>query len=246
MEDEQIGDLIEQIFHKHRRRYGYRRIHDDLKDLDIQCGPARVRRIMKQRGLYAIQPKNYIPRTSDGRADQPSPNLLLERESPSCVNEVWAGDITFIPTSVGWRYLAVLIDLYSRRVVGWSLSDHLRADLVSEALRQALKSRTRAQELIFHSDRGSQYGSRSFRSVLRNAGITQGMSRRANPYDNAWMESFMGTLKSEMLTDNHFIDERHARIEIFSYMDGSYNTERKHSVLGYLSPSKFETKYYEN
>jgi len=246
MEDEQIGDLIEQIFHKHRRRYGYRRIHDDLKDLEIQCGPARVRRIMKQRGLYAIQPKNYIPRTSDGRADQPSPNHLLDREPPSRLNEVWAGDITFIPTSVGWRYLAVVIDLYSRRVVGWSLSDHLRADLVSEALQQALKSRTRSQELIFHSDRGSQYGSRSFRAVLRNAGITQSMSRRANPYDNAWTESFMGTLKSEMLTDRHFIDERDARIEIFSYIDGYYNTERKHSSLGYLSPSKFETIYYEN
>jgi len=245
-EDEQIGNLIEQIFHKHRRRYGYRRIHDDLKDLEVHCGPARVRRIMKQRGLYAIQPKNYIPRTSDGRADLPSPNLLLDREAPDRVNEVWAGDITFIPTSVGWRYLAVVIDLYSRRVVGWSLSDHLRAGLVSEALRQALESRTRDHDLIFHSDRGSQYGSRSFRVLLHNAGITQSMSRRANPYDNAWTESFMGTLKSEMLTDRRFLDERDARIEIFSYIDGYYNTERKHSALGYLSPSNFETKYYEN
>lgn len=246
LEDQQIGNLIEQIFHKHRRRYGYRRIHDDLKDLEIQCGPARVRRIMKQRGLHAIQPKNYIPRTSDGRADKPSPNLLLDRVDPSHLNEVWVGDITFIPTSVGWRYLAVVIDLYSRRVVGWSLSDHLRADLVSEALQQALRSRTRDRELIFHSDRGSQYGSRTFRSVLRNAGITQSMSRRSNPYDNAWSESFMGTLKSEMLQGNQFIDERDARIGIFSYIDGYYNTERKHSALGYLSPSKFETKYRKN
>ena len=246
LEDQQIGNLIEQIFHKHRRRYGYRRIHDDLKDLEIQCGPARVRRIMKQRGLHAIQPKNYIPRTSDGRADKPSPNLLLGRGDPSHVNEVWVGDITFIPTSVGWRYLAVVIDLYSRRVVGWSLSDHLRADLVSEALKQALRSRTRDRELIFHSDRGSQYGSGTFRSVLRNAGITQSMSRRSNPYDNAWSESFIGTLKSEMLQGNQFIDERDARIGIFSYIDGYYNTERKHSALGYLSPSKFETKYHKN
>jgi transposase InsO family protein len=246
LEDQQIGDLIEQIFHKHRRRYGYRRIQDDLKDLEIKCGPARVRRIMKQRGLYAIQPKNYVPRTSDGRADQPSPNLLLDREGPSRINEVWVGDITFIPTAAGWRYLAVVIDLYSRRVVGWCLSDHLRADLVNEALRRALRSRTRNQELIFHSDRGSQYGSRSFRDLLRNAGITQSMSRRANPYDNAWTESFMGTLKSEMLQGSRFIDDHDAWTEIFSYIDGYYNTVRKHSSLGYLSPSKFESKSYEN
>lgn len=107
---------------------------------------------MKQRGLRAIQPKSYQPRTSDGRADRPAPNLLLDRESPSRVNEVWAGDITFIPTSTGWRYLAIVIDLYSRRVVGWSLSSHLRSDLVNKALRQALRSRSRDQVLIFHSE----------------------------------------------------------------------------------------------
>ena len=246
MEDEQIGDQIEKIFRKHLRRYGYRRIHDDLKDLELKCGPARVRRLMKQRGLHAIQPKNYIPRTSDGRADQPSSNLLLNREDPSRINEVWIGDITFIPTSAGWRYLAVVIDLYSRRVVGWSLADHLRAELVSDALRDALKSRSPCRELIFHSDRGSQYGSKLFRALLKKAGITQSMSRRANPYDNAWTESFMGTLKSEMLQGGRFIDGKDAQIEIFSYIDGYYNTERKHSSLGYLSPSKFESNLYQN
>lgn len=246
VEDQQIGEHIEAIFHKHRRRYGYRRIRDDLKDLGIVCGPSRVRRLMKQRGLRAIQPKSYQPRTSDGRADRPAPNLLLDRESPSRVNEVWAGDITFIPTSVGWRYLAIVIDLYSRRVVGWSLSSHLRTDLVNKALRQALRSRPRDQGLIFHSDRGSQYGSLSFRALLRDANITQSMSRRANPYDNAWTESFMGTLKTEMIKENRLADERDARTAIFSYIDGYYNTVRKHSALGYLSPSKFESKHYQN
>lgn len=182
------------------------------------------------------------PRTSDGRADKPSPNRLLDRQAPSRANEVWAGDITYIPTSEGWRYLAVVIDLFSRRIVGWSLSDHLRAGLVNQALKQALGSRPRNPDLIFHSDRGSQYGSKSFRVLLRSAGITQSMSRRANPYDNAWTESFMGTLKSEMLQDCRFLDERDARIQLFSYIDGYYNTERKHSSLGYLSPSKFENQ----
>ena len=246
MKDQRIGEQIERIFRKHLRRYGYRRIHDDLKDLEIECGPARVRRIMKERGLHAIQPKNYIPRTSDGRADLPSSNLLLDRAGPSRINEVWIGDITFIPTSAGWRYLAVVMDLCSRRVVGWSLADHLRADLVSEALRRSLKSRPRNSDLIFHSDRGSQYGSKVFRGLLTKAGITQSMSRRANPYDNAWSESFMGTLKSEMLQGGRFIDENDARIEIFSYIDGYYNTERKHSALGYLSPSKFESILHQN
>jgi len=246
LEDQQIGEHIEAIFRKHRRRYGYRRIRDDLKDLGIFCGPSRVRRLMKQRGLRAIQPKSYQPRTSDGRADRPAPNLLLDRESPSRVNEVWAGDITFIPTSTGWRYLAIVIDLYSRRVVGWSLSSHLRSDLVNKALRQALRSRSRDQVLIFHSDRGSQYGSKSFRALLRDANITQSMSRRANPYDNAWTESFMGTLKTEMIKENRLTDERDARMAIFSYIDGYYNTVRKHSALGYLSPSKFESKHYQN
>ena len=246
LEDRRIGDQIEKIFRKHLRRYGYRRVHDDLKDLEIKCGSARVRRIMKQRGLRAIQPKNYIPRTSDGRADRPSQNLLLDRAETSRINEVWIGDITFIPTSAGWRYLAVIIDLHSRRVVGWSLAGHLRADLVCEALGKALKSRPRSKELIFHSDRGSQYGSRQFRAHLSKAGITQSMSRRANPYDNAWTESFMGTLKSEMLQGGRFLDENDARIGIFSYIDGYYNTERKHSALGYLSPSKFESNLYKN
>ena len=246
IEDEETGKRIEQIFHQHRRRYGYRRIHEELKDLEMGCGPARVRRIMKQRRLYCIQPKNYLPRTSDGRADYPSANLLLDRDDPRRINEVWVGDITYIPTSLGWRYLAVVMDLYSRRVVGWSLSGHLRADLVSDALQQALRSRKSNQSLIFHSDRGSPYASRAFRNILRRAGITQSMSRRANPYDNAWTESFIGTLKSEMIQDNRFIDEDDARSQLFCFIDGYYNTQRKHSALGYLSPAKFEEFQFQN
>ena len=114
-----LGDHIEIIFANHRRRYGYRRVIDDLNDLDLTCSPARARRLMKQRGLYAIQPKNFIPKTSDGRADKPSPNLLRGQALPDGPNQVWAGDLTFIPTTVGWRYLAVVIDLFSRKIVGW-------------------------------------------------------------------------------------------------------------------------------
>jgi putative transposase len=238
--DHEIGELIEEIFKRHRRRYGYRRIWEDLRDHDVVCSPARVRRIMKQRGLLAIQPKNFVPKTSDGRADKPSPNLLADQPLPSHPDEVWAGDITFIPCRKGWLYLAVVIDLCSRRIVGWSLAEHMRSELVVSALRQALQTRSRGVQTIFHSDRGSQYGSIATRGVLAEAGLTQSMSGRANPYDNAWTESFIGTLKREMLQGGRFEDADDARTEIFEYIESYYNNQRKHSSIGYLAPIQFE------
>lgn len=239
--DERMGELIEAVFKRHRRRYGYRRIGEELADRGVVCAPARIRRIMAQRGLRAIQPKNFVPKTSDGRADKPSPNLLAGRPLPAAPNRVWAGDITFIPTRSGWLYLALVIDLYSRRVVGWSLADHLRADLVLAALQQALGTRP-ARGVMFHSDRGSQYASSLFRNALAGAGMLQSMSARANPYDNAWSESFIGTLKSEMLQDGCFENTDDASRELFDYIEGYYNTHRKHSSLGYLTPTQFETQ----
>ena len=241
--DEHIGSLIEAIFKLHRGRYGYRRIRVELADRGVVCAAARIRRIMAQRGLRAIQPKNYVPKTSDGRADKPSPNLVADKPLPDAPNQVWAGDITFIPVESGWLYLAVVIDLCSRRIVGWSLGDHLRTDLVLSALEQALSTQP-TDQTIFHSDRGSQYGSSAFRAALANAGMLQSMSRRANPYDNAWTESFIGTLKSEMLQEGCFQNASDARLEIFQYIDGYYNTRRKHSSLGYLSPSQFEASLH--
>ena len=238
--DEEIGLEIEGIFKRHRRRYGYRRIRDQLADQGITCAPARVRRIMTERGLKAIQPKTYVPKTSDGRADKPSPNLLLDQPLPGKPNQVWAGDITFIPTAGGWIYLAVVIDLCSRKIVGWALADHMRTELVAAALEQALGSRKPAADLIFHSDRGSQYGSGAYRRILGQAGMRQSMSARANPYHNAWTESFMGTLKSEMLQGGCFINEADARAELFEYIDSYYNNHRKHSALGYQTPAQFE------
>lgn len=239
-EDAQIGSRIEAIFQTHRRRYGHRRIRAVLADEGLVCAPARVRRLMRQRGLQALQRRKFLPRTSDGRADAPSPNLLLEQPLPTEPNRVWAGDITFIPTAKGWLYLAVVIDLCSRKIVGWALADHLRANLVAEALQHALDSRRPAPGLIFHSDRGSQYGSSLFRALLRRAHLRQSMSARANPYHNAWSESCIGTLKTEMLQDGCFQDAADARIELFAFIEAYYNTHRKHSALAYLSPAQFE------
>ena len=239
--DTELGPLIETVFKRHRRRYGYRRIGEELSDRGVVCAPARIRRLMAARGLHALQPKNYVPKTSDGRVDKPSPNLLTGRPLPAALDHAWAGDITFIPTSTGWLYLAVVIDLCSRRLLGWSLDDHLRSDLVVAALRQALGTRP-ARSTIFHSDRGSQYGSAAFRQVLAEAGMRQSMSARANPYDNAWTESFIGTLKGEMLQGGCFDNAADARLEIFDYIEGYYNTHRKHSALDYLTPAQFETQ----
>ena len=241
--DASLGELIETVFRRHRKRYGYRRVGEELSDRGVTCAPARVRRLMAQRALHALQPKNFVPKTSDGRADKPSANLLCDQPLPEVPDQAWAGDITFIPTRTGWLYLAVVIDLCSRRIVGWSLADHMRSDLVLDALRQALQTRS-ANATIFHSDRGSQYGSTLFRRALAQAGLRQSMSARANPYDNAWTESFIGTLKHEMLQGGCFENASDARIEIFEYIDGYYNTHRKHSALGYRTPIQFEAQIH--
>ena len=240
--DYEIGGRLERIFQQHRKRYGYRRIWQDLQEEGTVCAPARVRRLMRERGLKAIAPRHFIPRTSDGRADKPSPNLLLNRPLPVRPNQAWAGDITFIPTAQGWLYLAVVLDLYSRKVIGWSLADHLRSSLVVDALQQALGSRPVSHSTLFHSDRGSQYGSVAYRNVLAKAGLDQSMSARANPYHNARSESFIGTLKTEMLQDGCFENETDARTEIFEYIEIYYNNQRRHSSLNYLSPNRFETQ----
>lgn len=246
LEDQELATLITSIFKRHKRRYGYRRILSDLADEGVVCSAQRVRRIMKEQGLKAIQPKNFVPRTSDGRADKPSPNLITDEGLPSTPNRVFAGDITHIPTQHGWLYLALVIDLCSRRVVGWKLANHMRSDLVTDALDQAVRSTPNIEDRVFHSDRGSQYGSRQFRGFLTDNNMRQSMSRRANPYDNAWTESMIGTLKAEMLQGGTFNSSEDAYTEIFAYIESYYNQSRKHSSLGYQSPLKFEENYYKN
>lgn len=240
--DRELGNQIEAVFIRHRSRYGYRRVGAQLARQGITCAPARIRRIMASRQLKALQPKTFTPRTSDGRADLPSPNLLEGKPLPDAPDRVWAGDITFIPTATGWLYLAVVIDLCSRRIVGWKLDTHLRSSLVIDALNQALGSRRIRPGLIFHSDRGSQYGSKAHRRLLGHHGMLQSMSARANPYHNAWTESFMGTLKKEMLQNGSFLNAADARIEIFSYIESYYNTQRLHSSLNYQTPASYEAE----
>lgn len=239
LSNKEIGEQMETIFKHHRRRYGYRRLWQQMSEEGILCAPRRIRRLMKERGLKAIAPKNYIPKTSDGKALKPAPNLLAQCHLPSNSNQVWTADITYIPSASGWLYLAVVMDLYSRKIVGWKLAYHMRSQLVLEAFNQALNFTKIPKSPIFHSDRGSQYGSKVFRNALENAGFSQSMSARSTPYDNAWTESFFGTLKREMLQNGTFQNFQDAHTEIFEYIDGYYNTRRKHSALGYTSPANF-------
>ena len=197
---------------------------------------------MVENGLRALQPKSYTPRTSDGKASAPSPNLLADQPLPDSPDRAWAGDITYEPIDGGWVYLAVIIDLCTRQIIGWNLADNMRAGLVAGAFEQAVATRRADPGLVFHSDRGSQYGSWLFRGQLAGIGVEQSMSARANPYDNAWTESVIGTIKGELIQDGCFEDIDDAREAIFDYIECYYNTKRKHSSIGYMTPNQFERK----
>ena len=238
--DAELTPLVRALFWKHRRRYGTRRIVSELADLGQACGARRVARILKNQGLRAIQPKSFVPKTTDSRHGLGySPNLLLEMPEPTGVNQLWVGDITYVPLCGGeFCYLAILMDRFSRYIVGWHLDNTLSHDLVLPVLRRGIRDRRPPLNVIHHTDRGGQYASDPYRALLRRAGFRQSMSRAENCYDNAFMESCFGTIKTE-LEMAEYENQQVAKREIGEYID-NYLTERKHSALGYLSPSQFE------
>jgi putative transposase len=238
--DAELTPLVRALFWKHRRRYGARRIASELADLGEACSPRRVAKIMKTQRLRAIQPKSFVPKTTDSRHRLGySPNLLLEAPDPFSINQLWVGDITYVPLVGGtFCYLALLMDRYSRYVVGWHLDDTMTEQLVLAALRMAIGDRQPPTGLIHHTDRGGQYASARYRDLLRRADFRQSMNRADNCYDNAFMESCFGTIKTE-LQMTEYQHQRTAQCEIGDYL-AYYNTERKHSALGYLSPQQFE------
>jgi transposase InsO family protein len=240
--DRELMPLICDIFWNHKRRYGARRIAVELAAQGQPCGVDRVAKLLKSQGLKAIQPQPYRPRTTNSRHSLGySPNLLLKMSPPTDINRIWVADITYIPLKgSAFSYLALLMDLCSRRVVGWSLADHMTETLVLDALQHAIRARQPPPNLIHHSDRGGQYAGQAYRDVLRRGAMRQSMSRPANCYDNAFLESCFGTIKTE-LEMTEYEDCRQARSEIASYL-AYYNADRRHSSLDYLSPIAFEAQ----
>jgi len=223
-----------------RRRYGSPRVHAAVIASGQPCCVNTVAKLMRAHGLRARRPMRFRS-TTDSSHDLPVAENLLNRDfTATAPNQKWVADITYVPTAEGWLYLAVELDLYSRQIVGWAMSDRITADLAIEALTMAIKRRNPPDGLIHHSDRGSQYASHAFRQVLAAHSMRASMSRRGDVYDNAVAESCFGTLKKELIHDAHYATRAEARTAIFEYLEVFYNRHRRHSTLDYRSPVEYE------
>jgi putative transposase len=239
--NQELKAEIVRIHQQSRQTYGAPRIHACLLEQGRQHGRNRIARLMREQKICGRQRRRYRPRTTDSNHDNPiAPNRLAELPPTNRTDQVWLADITYIETAEGWLYLAGVLDLHSRRIVGWAMSWRIDTELVLNAWKMALCHRKPAGELLFHSDRGVQYASAEFRENLARAGVTASMSRKANCYDNATMESFWSTLKIELIYRRMFASREQAKREIFDYIEVFYNRRRAHSALGYRSPEQFE------
>jgi len=240
--DHELTNRITAIHSRSRETYGAPRIHAQLRADGIRCGRKRVARLMRAAGLQGRARRRFLHTTvSDPFAVIPD---LVQRDfTPTGPDQVWVGDITYVRTWEGWLYLAVLLDCFSRRVVGWAMADHLRTELPLAALRMALGNRAPAPGLIHHSDRGCQYTSEGYLTELQRHGVLPSMSRKGNCYDNAVAESFFSTLKRDLIYRGVWPTREEARHAIFEYIEAFYNRERRHSTLANLSPEAFETRH---
>jgi len=231
------------VFEQHKHRYGAPRIHAQLVKEGIACDVKTIASDMKAMGLFALQHKAFRVTTTDSNHGYPiAPNRLQRDFTASAPNRVWVTDLTYVPTGEGWLYLVTIMDLFSRKIVGYASADHMRSELCVEALDQAVRRRGRHEGLVLHSDRGVQYAADAFRHACEGYGIVQSMSGKGDCYDNAAAESFFGTLKSEHLDGFRFRTRQEAKLEVFNFIEGYYNPRRLHSTLGYQSPDEFEMR----
>jgi transposase InsO family protein len=237
-EDRRLTAHIRSIHREYRGLYGSPRIHRELRRRGIRCSRKRVARLMRQEGLKARRQRRYRVTTQAAEGHSAAPNLLNRRFTVTSMDEVWVGDLTYLWTNEGWLYLAALMDLCSRRIVGWAVSDTIDDDLTLRALDSALQNREPGAGLLHHSDRGSQYTSGDYQDRLQERGFQISMSRKGNPWDNAPMESFFSTLKIEL--GDHFSSRAAARTALFDYIEVFYNRRRMHSSLDHRSPVAFE------
>jgi putative transposase len=234
---------IRQIHHDSGQRYGSPRVHAALRTQGRGASRGRIERLMRRYGIRAIMAPPRRVRTTDSRHDLPiAPNLIARDFTAPAPNRVWLADITYIPTAEGWLYLAAVMDLFSRKIVGWAMRDHMQVELASAALTMAIQQQRPQAGLIHHSDRGVQYASRAYRDALSGVGITASMSRKADCYDNAPMESFFHTLKTELVHHRQYRTRAEAQRDIFAFIEGFYNRTRLHSSIGYIAPIEMELK----
>jgi transposase InsO family protein len=239
-ENEQLSVDIGEIFEQHRGRYGSPRVVRELRARGTRVGRHRVRKLMKEAGLRGRRPRRWTRTTDSSHSHPIAPNLLKRNFDVATPNSVWVGDITYLPTREGWTYLSVLIDLYSRAVVGWSTRTNMEQDLTIDTLNAAIATRRPPRGLIVHSDRGVQYSAHRYRDELSRHGMLCSMSRKGDCWDNAVAESFFATLKKELVDDRIFEDHRTAKAAVFEYIEAYYNSQRRHSKLDYLSPLRYE------
>jgi len=237
--DAQAVALMRSIHAEVKGAYGSRRMHRELRDRDHRIGLGRIERLMREHAIRARHKRRYKA-TTDSRHTLPvADNLLARQFTPEAPNRVWTGDITYIQTGEGWMYLAIVLDLFNREVIGWSIKPRMTADIVTDALTMAWFRRKPDKGLIFHSDRGSQYASQAMTAKLAEYGMTASMSRKGNCWDNAPTESFFNSLKNERVHGATYPTRAHAQADLFDYIEVFYNRRRRHSTLGYCSPVQF-------
>lgn len=245
-QDGELSEAIRAIYQDSWGRYGSPRIHLELQVQGVRCGQKRVARLMQEQQLSACQPRRFVATTDSAHTLPVAPNRLNRQyqvEAVAGLNQAWAGDMTYIPTAQGWLYLAVVLDLKSRRVIGWGMSHSMEQQVVHDALEMALGQRPREEpscDCLFHSDRGSQYAAHAYQERLNEQGIICSMSRRGNCWDNAPVESFFATLKKELVHREKYHTREQAKTSLFHYIEVFYNRRRRHSALGYLSPHDYE------
>jgi putative transposase len=240
LENKALTETISVIFKASRQTYGARRVKSKLALQGETSSIKRIGKLMQTEGLVCKMTRKFIVTTCSSHTKFISPNLLNRNFNVERKNQCWVGDITYIPTQNGWLYLATVIDLYSRKIVGWSMADHMRAELVNDALLMAVWNRKPHKGLIWHTDRGSQYASDSHRAILKDHRIIQSMSRKGDCWDNAVAESFFHTLKTELIHHRKFKNQTEAKADIFEYIEVFYNRTRIHSSNNYLSPEDYE------
>ena len=245
MANQELYTKIKAVYDDNHGVYGSPRIYRELKDQGIACSQNRIARLMRLRGLRAKQTKRFRSTTKRNQAHPVAPNLLKRHFVAERPNQKWLTDITYIPTQEGWLYLAAILDLYTRRIVGWAMSDRMTSDLTISALKMALQQYQPMSGLLHHSDQGSQYTDRNYQALLKDHGIQASMNSVGSWYDNAPMESFFGTLKSELVHHRAYQTRDEARNDLFFYVEAFYNRRRRHSALDYLSPHTYEHLYYQ-